>query len=567
MDLSSDEKSEVQKIISKSTKLDAQERRRNFLQDCGLRELVGELNLEGNTTDFASSILNNLTKEQLRIFLIHLLNVDPFLSSEEKNLLNEILGKNADDEVGGKLLHIDLTDIDIDGDRIKIKYFWSNPNKAITEERSLSQLPELRQRNNPVNLGKSLNNWLNLPDKVINLINQQQGIILAIALPDQLSKYNWESLHLVNKKIVPIRWFKQSREPVSPKDRPLNVLFMAAEPEGSESQIDFEQQELKILEATKGFAINLVIEESGSLDGLLFTSQLCFPGNAESDNLDILHLAADVRRNCLLTEDEYGDPCESNAKKIMDCFNETSPEAFPQLIFLSSSRGMTSLASDFIQRQANLVLTVNAQDSEEVISVVYKELALGRTLKTTIFNIYEKIYEKDYENEPKLHSLRLYLADTRKLSEHLVFPGQVSTRHKLKKEKFGENAEVATREDFVGRRRQLQNCLKALKIDQKVGVLIHGMGGLGKSSIAFRMISDRLPNYKPIIWSRWTEGNKKEKKEPLNENKLLEKIRKEHLIGRDFQDLRKYLRLFQSGYEKIIQNNAYKPCKARFTRL
>ncbi len=472
---------------------------------------------------------------------------NPSTSEGQESSITDIYDFVAEG-VEEKLLHIDLTDID--DDRIKIKYFWSETDSIINGERSLSQLAELRQQNYPENLGNSLYNWLNLPDKVINLMNQQQGIILAIALPDQLSKYNWESLHLVNKKIVPIRWFKQSREPVSPKDRPLNVLFMAAEPEGSESQIDFEQQELKILEATKGFAINLVIEESGSLDGLLFTSQLCFPGNAESDNLDILHLAADVRRNCLLTEDEYGNPCESNAKKIMDCFNET----FPQLIFLStpsSNREMTSLASDFIQRQANLVLTVNAQDSEEVISVVYKELASGRTLKTTIFNIYEKIYEKDYENEPKLHSLKLYLADTSKLSEHLVLPGQVYTRHKLKKEKFGENAEVATREDFVGRRRQLQNCLKALKIESKVGVLIQGMGGLGKSSIAFRMISDRLPDYKPIIWSRWTEGNKKEKKEPLNENKLLEKIRKDHLSGLEFRYLYEYLK---EG-DKLLQEN------------
>ena len=89
--ISSDEKSEVQKIISKSTKLDARERRRNFLQECGLRELLGELNLEGNTADFASSILNNLTEEQLRLFLSHLLNVDPFLSSQEKELIRLLL--------------------------------------------------------------------------------------------------------------------------------------------------------------------------------------------------------------------------------------------------------------------------------------------------------------------------------------------------------------------------------------------------------------------------------------------------------------------------------------------
>ena len=449
------------------------------------------------------------------------------LSPEERKLLNELLGTNSDDGVGGKLLHIDLTDID--GDVIKIKYFWSDPNKAFTEERSLSQLTELKlkQGKNSENLGKSLYNWLNLPDKVINLINQQQEIILAIALPEQLSGYDWESLHLVNKKIVPILWFKQSREPVSRKNRPLSVLFMAAEPIGSQSQINFEQQEIKILEGTKRYPIKLVIEESGSLEGLKETRKYFFPDKQDNlNNLDILHLAADVdgkdRKDCLLTESEYGDRCESNAQEIMGCFKET----FPQLIFLSSNLEMTSLPSDLIQQQANLVLTVNYQESEEVISVVYDNLASGETLETTILKIYRKKTQEIYRNKPNLSSLRLYLADTRKLSETLVteegyktipFPVEAA-------EKFIDNAgkmKVADRGNFVGRRRQLQNCLRSLKsksrLDQKVGVLIHGMGGLGKSSIASRMISDRLRNYEPIIWSRWTEDNKNEKKEPLNE--------------------------------------------------
>jgi len=95
------------------------------------------------------------------------------------------------------------------------------------------------------------------------------------------------------------------------------------------------------------------------------------------------------------------------------------------------------------------------------------------------------------------------------------------------------------RNNFVGRRRQLQNCLKALKVDKdKVGVLLHGMGGLGKSTIASRIICDRLPGYLPIIWENW--GQKKENREPLNANKLLEKL-SEYVYKQDDEDLEQYL--------------------------
>lgn len=58
---------------------------------------------------------------------------------------------------------------------------------------------------------------------------------------------------------------------------------------------------------------------------------------------------------------------------------------------------------------------------------------------------------------------------------------------------------VPTRESFVGRRRQLQSCLRTLtQSDEEIGVLIYGMGGLGKSSLAARLC-DRLPNFQRVV--------------------------------------------------------------------
>ena len=53
---------------------------------------------------------------------------------------------------------------------------------------------------------------------------------------------------------------------------------------------------------------------------------------------------------------------------------------------------------------------------------------------------------------------------------------------------------VATADMFVGRRPELQQSLRALRSGERAGVLLHGQGRLGKSSLAAR-IADRSPDY------------------------------------------------------------------------
>ena len=72
---------------------------------------------------------------------------------------------------------------------------------------------------------------------------------------------------------------------------------------------------------------------------------------------------------------------------------------------------------------------------------------------------------------------------------------------------------VADRASFVGRRRMLQRCLRALRRDATdLGVLLYGLGGHGKSTLAHRLRQRWLQNYRKAhprggLWQRWTRAS------------------------------------------------------------
>jgi tetratricopeptide (TPR) repeat protein len=103
------------------------------------------------------------------------------------------------------------------------------------------------------------------------------------------------------------------------------------------------------------------------------------------------------------------------------------------------------------------------------------------------------------------HLLRLYAAGSLpgSLVTPLRKPGRKPAPPPTVSTQFLDPAgkiKVPTRESFVGRRQQLQSCLRVVsQSSDAVGVLIHGMGGLGKSSLAARLC-DRLPNFERVVW-------------------------------------------------------------------
>jgi hypothetical protein len=435
-----------------------------------------------------------------------------------------------------KILHISL--IQRGQDYVSLRYFWDNPNNYKEHKLPLAEIKGLSDNAEtdyytrlPVDYattGQALYNWLDKSDRILaNALKEPhpQGLIIAIATDKGLARLPWEILHdgnsfLVEKTppIIPVRWVSNGKAITtanSPQNRPLNVLFMATSPLEVTPELDYEAEEGKILQATARTPIDLRVEESGCLTELSYVVR-----EYETGYFDIFHLTGHAthedEKPYFLTEDEYGNRVDSSTADIYNALQFR----FPSLIFLSGCRtaysadsAVPSMAEELLKMGTTAVLgwgqNVRDTDATAAASQLYWELSQGGTMTQALSSTYQKLIQ---QKTPDWHKLRLYVANT--LPEALVTPKETQGRKKLPKPsttvefRDDENRlRVAKREDFVGRRRQLQNCLRTLKTDfDKVGILIHGMGGWGKSTIASRLW-DRLPEHEKILlWRQVDES-------------------------------------------------------------
>jgi GUN4-like/CHAT domain/AAA ATPase domain len=431
-----------------------------------------------------------------------------------------------------RILHLELK---LQGDdNAELRYFWDSPNLCEIRQLTLSDISEKRREANKkyytilqeVNAitGVGLYNWLDgaehLLERALNK-HRQEGIVLAIAASGGLAHLPWEVLHdghqfLVQRipAIVPVRWVGESKQITvreQPANRALNVLFMATSPQGVEPELDYETEEGSILDATKRQPLNLVVEESGCLEELGYLVE-----EQEKGYFDVIHITghATIRDEipCFITETPYGDPKYSTAKDIA----KELQFQHPKLIFLSGCRTgynseegtVPSMAEELLRLGATAVLgwgeRVLDNDATSAAAALYQELSAGKTITEALAATYQALIQDQTKD---WHLLRLYVGD--------IFPGALVKRGRKPAARRSVTSQfldpdgrvrVASRENFVGRRRQLQNCLRTLKTDyDKVGILVHGFGGLGKSTIASR-VCDRLTDHEKLIWWRQVDS-------------------------------------------------------------
>jgi hypothetical protein len=289
---------------------------------------------------------------------------------------------------------------------------------------------------------------------------------------------------------------------------------MATSPEGVEPVLNYEAEEAAILTATGDTGTELVVEESGTLEGLRFTAESYGAGY-----FDVLHISGHATvhdgRPTFVVENELGGLALATADEIV----RAMVGQWPRLVFVSGC--LTSAAPDggtipsmsesLVQAGAPSVLgwalPVGDVSATQFASHLYRALAAGRPLDHSIVDARRALYT---EQSRTWHLLRVY-ADTSPLSAVVTSrntPGRLRIRLRQAAQEFldpqTQISRVASRAEFVGRRRVIQRCLRTLKHTSDgpgaaQALVLHGMGGLGKSTLASRLL-ERMPTHQRAVW-------------------------------------------------------------------
>ncbi|OKH14298.1 hypothetical protein NIES592_09480 [Fischerella major NIES-592] len=411
-----------------------------------------------------------------------------------------------------QVLHLALKAVD--GNYVELRYFVDNPNEYERRLLPLSEVEDLiglAERDYYVSsfpqdytvTGRRLYNWLDGSDRWLQSLldkYRREGVVLAIntgfvktqivetqfiASPQSACLHHlpWEILHdgssfLVQRvpAIIPVRWVsdntvKNLTVAGEAENRALQVLFMATSPLDVKPVLDFEGEEARILEATTRQPLALTVEESGCLSELGYLVD-----SYGKDYFDVLHLSGHATlqdgQPRFVTETLTGEAYFASAADIA----QELQFRLPKLIFLSGCRTgqagnagfVPSMAEELLKSGAKAVLgwgqSVLDLDAIAAAAALYQELSAGKQITEAVASTYQALIKNKARD---WHLLRLYAAGD--LPGSLVTPLRTRGRKPAPAPSVttqfldpAGKVKVPTRESFVGRRRQLQNCLRVL---------------------------------------------------------------------------------------------------------
>ncbi|NIM17759.1 MAG: CHAT domain-containing protein, partial [Candidatus Aminicenantes bacterium] len=329
----------------------------------------------------------------------------------------------------------------------------------------------------------------------------------------------WELLaekhqHLAADQYVmycPVRRTGKRSEPGEPSPYRLHTVFMAAAPQGAGVPLRYEEEESALLDAAGASGMDLTVEESGN-PGLLAQ---CISGECIGGAVDVLHISChgtihSKKGPVLMLETEEGDPCPTYAEELAKNLGGNKPN----LMFLSAC--MTSQPDAFLNSYSSRMLrfgvpavlgwsgSVGDAEANRFAAGFYRYLSQSHSLEEAVARSRQELLEAEKEKKMSgdWHLARLYLGRN---GGGVLSKGKEARRRKGVEYGHREflnvkdqSIPVAGRREFVGRRRQIQQILREFNNPGHAGVLIHGFGRQGKSSLAAR-IANRLPDHQVVV--------------------------------------------------------------------
>jgi hypothetical protein len=425
-------------------------------------------------------------------------------------------------------LHISL--IPQDATTVELRYWQDDPRRYILRNLALAEIAELTRKAEAdyytmtapdlEAIGKRLYRWLDGTDRwLARGLETLRGSTVALAIEgrDGLSHLPWETLHDgitflvrgVNPAVLPLRWHPQGPPDAGPRNRALQVLFMASSPVGIDPELNFEEEEGRILQATSKYPLALLVEETGNLDELG-----SLVGGYGEGYFNVLHLTGHADHlpegPRFVTELPTGGPIWASARDIARALPHR-----PRLIFLSGCRTGQSLSGGDLPSLAEELLGFGfpavlgwgrpVLDREAILAAagLYERLAAGFTPVEAVLHAHRVL---EQEKSKHWHLLRFFVAGSLPAAPVTPprSPGRKNAPPPTNRQRFfGNKANasemVVDRKDFVGRRRPLQRFIGALRGNEHpAGIVIFGLGGVGKSSLACRLC-DRLDEFESVV--------------------------------------------------------------------
>jgi tetratricopeptide (TPR) repeat protein len=342
-------------------------------------------------------------------------------------------------------------------------------------------------------------------------------LYLQLKTPDRTADWPFELLAQAETFLLPQRLHLVRRvsewtyaKDFIPAARPLKLLFMACSPLYVEPELDFEREEETIFHVTENLPVDMEVEDSGTLEGLR--------GRLMLDRYDVVHLSGHggidkEGQPFFVMEDETGKMIKVTPGKL---WQEALIENPPRLLFLSGNRtgeipGGTAVSTAFsfghdLLRNYNIPALlawggpVGDQQASFAAQVLYRELSRGKSILDAVQRARYELMNAFAGAPSSAWGLLRLLGSGGSMTPmvNVIQKGQPKPRRMI--HFYLEQSRVKVlQEGFINRRRQLQHSLWTLNQDlDKIGILLLGTAGLGKSALAGK-ICERFTSYTLII--------------------------------------------------------------------